>query len=135
MLPAGTTFVSAVDAAGGIGSFFCSEAGGLVDCAGGILDGTLDLVPGAGPTPTILINVTAPLVHGQTLTNQAFIDPLNAIPEADETNNFASDTTLVESQINLTLTKSGPHLHDQGPPAFDVAFSRPGLRAQHGARF
>jgi uncharacterized repeat protein (TIGR01451 family) len=107
VLPAGTTFVSATDTTGGAGSFVCSHAGGIVDCVGGTLDGSLGLA-GVPTLRTIQIIVTAPQQTGVTLTNQAFIDPFSEIAEGSEINNFASDTTLVQSQINLKTTKLGP---------------------------
>ena len=47
------------------------------------------------------------------IVNQAFIDPDNAIPESNETNNAASATTTVQSKINLTITKTGPNTASQ----------------------
>ena len=80
MLPAGTTFVSAEDSAPAApGAFTCSHAGGIVNCIGGTL-------PGGGAPRLIAIVVTAPNPT-MVLTNQAFVDPDNTIPEGDELNN------------------------------------------------
>ncbi len=120
-LPAGTTFVSAADSTPLIpGAFSCSQAGGSVTCSGGTLDGTLDLIP-APDVPTtrvITVKVLAPpdiqsiaLDPGNisvTITNQAFIDPDNAIAESNETNNSSQWPTTVRSKINLRVTKDGP---------------------------
>jgi uncharacterized repeat protein (TIGR01451 family) len=89
VLPAGTTYVLATDsAAGAVGSFICGESGGVVTCTGGTLDGTSNLIPGPSPdnvpnVRTIIVTVQAPNANG-SVTNQAFIDPNNAIPEANE---------------------------------------------------
>ena len=106
-IPAGTTFVSAADDDPTDGSFTCSFASGVVTCSGATLDGTSDLVPGIDTTRTITVKLRAPLDNG-TVTNQARIDPANAIAESNETNNQASQTTTISSKINLTLDKTGP---------------------------
>ena len=51
------------------------------------------------------------------IVNQAFIDPDNAIPESNETNNAASATTTVQSKVNLTITKTGPNTASQNTEA------------------
>lgn len=107
-LPAGLTFVSAQDVLGDDGSFLCGENGGVVTCTGGTLDGSLDLIPGLPTSRTIEIVVRAPEVRQQSYTNQVFVDPFNAIPESNETNNSARDTSTVASPYNLTLDKDGP---------------------------
>ena len=109
ILPAGVTFVSAADAASGAGAFTCVQAAGVVDCTGATIAGT---VPGPAGTRTIVINVTAPN-HVGGLVTQAIADPNNAIPEGDETNNTATFPTSVDSQINLSVTKTGPPSSDQ----------------------
>lgn len=114
-LPTGMTFVSATDATASPGDFLCTHdgaaTGGVVTCTGGTLDGSLDLIPAPNDVPTtrtIEITVTAPQVQSQLFTNQAFVDPANAIPESNEVNNHASDTSLVTSPYNLRLDKEGP---------------------------
>lgn len=97
-LPAGTTFVSAVPSAGS--NFTCVQAGGVVDCSGGYVKGTNN----GGGNRTITIKVNAPLADDLTITNQVFVDPFNAIAEASEVDNTASADTLVESEIDLTIT-------------------------------
>jgi len=105
-LPAGVTFVSASDAAPAVpGAFTCSQGAGIVNCSGATID----------PFPslrTILITVTAPNKVG-VLRNQAVADPQNAIPEGDETNNSGHWDTSVESQIDLSVTKTGPPSSNQ----------------------
>jgi uncharacterized repeat protein (TIGR01451 family) len=109
ILPAGVTFVSAADAGPGPGAFTCTQAAGAIDCTGATIAGT---VPGPAGTRTIVINVTAPN-HVGGLLDQAIADPNNAIPEGDETNNTATFPTSVDSQINLSVTKTGPPSSDQ----------------------
>ena len=108
VLPAGATFVSAVDSTGGNGAFLCSENLGVVTCTGATLDGSLDLVPGVPNTRTVRITIIPPQQHALLITNQVFIDPYNQIAESDETNNQASDTSQVTSPFDLELNKEGP---------------------------
>jgi uncharacterized repeat protein (TIGR01451 family) len=105
VLPAGTEFVSAQDAAPGTGAFLCSHAGDIINCTGGTLN--------PGVPRNISIQVKAPNAQ-LTLTNQAFIDPDNDIPEGDEENNASTKNTAVVSSMNLKLTKSGPTQSSQG---------------------
>nr|NLI49331.1 DUF11 domain-containing protein [Propionibacterium sp.] len=126
-LPAGATFVGAADNTGGAGAFACSQAGSTVTCTGGTLDGTADLVAGVPATRTIAVRVLAPSVIEPLaadkanisidIVNQAFVDPANAIPESNETNNHASATTTVRSKINLTVAKTGPTTATQNSQA------------------
>ncbi|MFL5926968.1 MAG: CARDB domain-containing protein, partial [Gaiellaceae bacterium] len=51
------------------------------------------------------------------ITNQAFVDPDNAIAEGDETNNADSQDTTVKSKVNLTVTKEGPDSAHQNDTA------------------
>jgi uncharacterized repeat protein (TIGR01451 family) len=137
-LPAGTSFVSAADDLGGAGAFTCGEAGGVIACTGGTLDGSLDLIAGAGTQRTLTFKATAPLAN-TTVQNQVVVDPSNAIPEGDETNNSATSTTTVLSKVNLTIEKTGPQSASQNStetytikvtnegadPAFDVEIVDP----------
>jgi uncharacterized repeat protein (TIGR01451 family) len=136
-IPTGTTFVSAADTVAGAGAFDCAYAAGVVTCTGATIDGTTDSVTGVGTVRFIEIVLTAPAAKGP-ITNQAFVDPGNAIPEGDETNNGDSETTNIVPRINLTLDKNGPdtaHQNDvdeyvitvtneaptgDGLPAYDV---------------
>jgi len=118
VLPANTTFVSAVDVAGGDGAFTCLHAAGIVTCSGGALDGSLDLVPGVPTSRTIEITVLAPsdlmplaanlgnIQH--IMTNQASIDPTNAVAESNEINNASTQQKTVRSKINLKTEQEGP---------------------------
>ena len=51
------------------------------------------------------------------LTNQAIVDPGNAIPEGDEANNTDTFDTTVSSVINLKITKTGPNSSSQSTVA------------------
>jgi uncharacterized repeat protein (TIGR01451 family) len=106
-LPAGTTFVSADDTttpATTSGFFTCTESGGVVDCTGGH-------VKGNGGTREITVVVRSPKQSAVTfvgnkvdITNQVIVDPDNAIPEGDETNNVRSTVTSVKAVVDLQIT-------------------------------
>lgn len=126
VLPASVTFVSVSDDTTLNGDFICSEAGGVVTCTGGTLDGSLDLIPDDPATGgvnedvpqsrIISIQVRAPEQHDVQITNQAFVDPTNAIHESNETNNQAFENTMIQSPYNLVLDKEGPdqaHQNDE----------------------
>jgi uncharacterized repeat protein (TIGR01451 family) len=115
-LPAGTGFVSAADTAPGAGAFTCTFGSGVITCSGGTIDGSADLIPSLPTSRTIEVVLTAPASNG-TITNQAAIDPDNAIAESNETNNSAVQTTTVSSKINLTLDKHGPDTAHQNDTA------------------
>ena len=102
------TFISAVDL-GGPGAFTCSESSLTVTCVGGTIP--------AGGSRTITIKVKAPNQTDVTLLNQAMVDPENEIPEGDESNNNFDLSTLVSSNINLTIKKDGPNTSSQGQVA------------------
>jgi uncharacterized repeat protein (TIGR01451 family) len=107
VLPAGTTFVSALDTAPGAGAFTCADDSNNpldITCSGGTLPGTLN----GGASREIDIVAKAP--HANiTITDQATADPTNAFPEADETNNSTSVSTVIKSLFDLatTITDSG----------------------------
>src|SRR6185436_8651744 len=121
VIPAGTTFFSAVDSAPGPGAFTCTFTSPNIDCTGGTLL--------AGGTPRdILVTLVAPTGLDriatdpgdirQTIRNQAFIDPFNAIGEGDEINNSDLVVTSVQSQINLkVISKDGPNQANQNQEA------------------
>jgi len=98
VLPAGETFVSAADSVPGPGAFTCSHSGLTIDCIGATIN------PGA--PRFITIQATAPN-QNIVLTNQAVVDPDNAVPEGDELNNTATFSTTVQSVINLKIEKTG----------------------------
>jgi uncharacterized repeat protein (TIGR01451 family) len=111
-LPANTVFRSAQ----GDHGFTCSQAGGVVECAGGLLPGTFDEFYSEAPTgeqkATITIRVFAQPTVG-TMHNEVRVDPLNEIVEVNETNNIAfQDTTVVSGGHDkgafneLTITKN-----------------------------
>ena len=102
VLPAGTTFVSAEDSA--------PAAPGCVHLQPRRRRRQLHrrhAPAGGGAAAAIAIAVTAPNIT-VVLTNQAFIDPDNTIPEGDELNNTDTADTTVASVINLKITRTGP---------------------------
>jgi len=132
-LPANTAFVSAADVTGGPGAFSCAyvlgpaSTGGTVTCTNGTLDGSSDLGGAAPEERNIEIRVTAPAIIATpqnagnvsaVVTNQAVIDPDDAIGESDETNNSSQVVqTTVRPKINLKLTKEGPTQASQNQEA------------------
>jgi uncharacterized repeat protein (TIGR01451 family) len=108
-LPAGTTFESAIDNTPGPDSnrFTCGYSGGVVTCTGAAIDGSSGLA-GVPTARSIFIVVDAPNKNVTALRNVVRIDPDNAIPESNETNNSAFAETDVISDINLTIDQSGP---------------------------
>ena len=122
ILPAGVTFLSADDTTNvppgpppgppAPGAFTCTEAGGVVTCTGGSVDGTANTLatPDVPSTRVITVRVTAPIfnVPNGGLLNQAFVDPDNTIAEGDETNNTDLSRITVASAIDLRVTKFGP---------------------------
>ena len=132
-VPAGTTFVSASDTTAGSppGAFICTlDGGNVVNCVAGTVDGTdpPNLISSIPNVRTITVVVRAP-IHNVTILNQASVDPANTIPEGNETNNTASDTTPVQSNIDLELDKSGPGSASQGTPAaYDITVKNLGTQ-------
>jgi uncharacterized repeat protein (TIGR01451 family) len=120
IIPTGATYFNATDAATGAGMFTCTFSAPNVDCTGGT-------IPAGGSrdinvflvAPTHLDQIASDPGHiKQTITNQAFVDPFNAIGEGDETNNSDSIQTVVESQVNLTVvSKDGPSQANQNQEA------------------
>ena len=105
-LAPGMTFISAEDTVPGAAAFTCSEAGGTVTCTGGSIP--------AGGDRTIKIIARSPshsnvnLVNNATeIENQALVDPNNAIPEGDETNNSAFVRTTVLANLDLSVGNDG----------------------------
>ena len=88
-LPPGVTFDSATPTQGS-----CSESGGTVDCALGIL--------ASGSDASVEIKVT-PQAPG-VLTNQAGV--ISLIPDPNPADNSASEDTTVDAAADLSLTKS-----------------------------
>jgi uncharacterized repeat protein (TIGR01451 family) len=127
-LPAGTTFVSANDTtlpATTSGFFTCTESGGVVDCTGGHVKGTgTGATPDPAGTREITVVVRSPKQSDVTfvgnvvnITNQVIVDPNNAIPEGDETNNVRSTVTSVKAVVDLEITDlngSGSQGDDDG---------------------
>lgn len=78
------------------GGFNCAVDGlNVFTCTGGTV--------AAGSTQTITLVLVAPPALG-SITNTVTVDPNNAIFEADETNNTATQTTLVTTGIDLTVS-------------------------------
>lgn len=95
IMPAGFTFRYAVDDNPGTGDFQCDEAGGVVTCSGGTLDGSQNQTAQAGDsTRTIHVSMFSAGQPGD-YTNKALVDPDNTHPEADETDNSAQAVTTV----------------------------------------
>jgi uncharacterized repeat protein (TIGR01451 family) len=134
VLPADTTFVSATDDSPSPGDFICSQAGGVVNCTGGTLDGSADLLGASvGTSRIITIRIRAPLQHAITITNQAFVDPDNTIPEANEINNADSEDTSVQSKVNLKIAKTGTTNASQGSTAdFELKVTNEGQNPAFG---
>ncbi len=125
-VPAGTTFVSAADSST-VGGFTCSYSSGVVDCTGATIDGSLDLVPGVGTSRMITIFLRAPNVHGVTLTNTATVNPTGAIPEASTLNNTDTVMTSVASNVDVSVTKTGPTTATQSQTAtYDITIMNNG---------
>ncbi len=95
-LPTGSVFRSAQDVtAPASGRFTCGESGGVVTCTGGTLDGAAGPDETSSPdTRVIKIEVFAP-TEPDTYFNVAKVDHNHEIPEADETNNIATESTNV----------------------------------------
>ena len=117
-LPAGATFIEAVDTVSGPDAFNCTHAGGVIDCVGGTLDGTFDLLgPTIGQTRIIRITVFAPATPGD-YSNQSIVDPDNAIAEGNEFNNNSTIVTKVRTvgdgglnafnELTITKTQTDP---------------------------
>lgn len=94
-LPTGSRFIEAADLTGGSNAFTCSYAVGVVTCTGASLSGTVNAIAGVPTSRNISIKVFAPNTPA-TYTNQAEVDPGNAIAEGDEFNNISAVTTKVE---------------------------------------
>jgi uncharacterized repeat protein (TIGR01451 family) len=87
-LPAGARYIEAVDDSTPSSHFLCTEAGNVINCVGGEL--------AAGGTAKIKVKAFAPDTPG-TYTNQAIVDPDNAIPEGNEFDNQDSQQTIVRN--------------------------------------
>ncbi len=122
-LPANTTFFKAEDLGAGPGAFTCGQLPGqpnTIDCTGGWIpqDGGFRTIRVIAVAPTGLDQIASdPGNILQIIENTAFVDPLNEVPEGDETDNTDSVETLVRSQINLRLTKEGPSEANQNQEA------------------
>ncbi len=93
-LPAGTIFDSFVAPA--FAGCAVDPATNILTCTGGVV--------GPESTTQITIVLVAPPFIG-SITNTVTVDPNNAIFEADETNNTATQVTQVATGIDLTLIK------------------------------
>lgn len=107
MLPTGTEFISADDQGDPASAFTCSEDTGVVLCTGGRING--------GAARVVKLKVFAPSQPSTsdptTLAHlRVILDPSNAIPEGDESNNAAEEFTKVKidaagGYIDLKITK------------------------------
>ena len=112
VLPAGVTFVSAVDAGGPGSPWTCGHAAGVVTCNGATIE--KNTVEATARKITIVVTAPNQII---TLTNLAQVDPFNAIPEGSEQDNTSTAETQVESLINLIIKKTGPPTSTQSQPA------------------
>src|SRR4051812_458034 len=100
-LPAGAKYIEAT----GSNHFLCSALANFIECAGGELGKA-----GSGTEEaTITLSMFAPDTPGN-YTNQAIVDPANAVAEGDEFNNQANEPLLVANGgigafNDLTITK------------------------------
>jgi uncharacterized repeat protein (TIGR01451 family) len=104
-LPAGVTFVSATPSQG-----TCSQASGVVTCSLGDI--------AAGISASVQIQVTTP-TSPATLTNTASVTATTSDPNA--ANNSVSETTSVESGVDLALSKSD--LQDPVHPGSNLTYT------------
>ena len=88
-LPAGSRYIEAVDDSSPSTHFLCTENGGVVNCVGGE-------IAKLGGTAKIKVKIFAPDTPG-TYTNQAIVDPDNAIPEGNEFDNQDTQETVVKN--------------------------------------
>src|SRR5258706_7391267 len=101
-LPAGATYIEAT----GTNQFLCNAVTNYIECVGGQLGKF-----GSGTEEaTITLKMFAPDTPGN-YTNQAIVDPLNAIPEGNEFDNQANEPlTVANGGIgafnDLTITKT-----------------------------
>ena len=116
-LPSGLVFdsYSDIDGAGFKCALQSSQLGNVVDCTGGTI--------GPASVKRIDLLFAAPALPGP-ITNTVTVDPNNAIFEADETNNSATQTTTVVTGIDLTVWK-GDNGH--GTPPDDPPGAAPPL--------
>src|SRR5262249_27292417 len=103
--------------------FHCTgpDAASVVTCTGGSFSGQSLALPSGAPTVRhIRIRVFAPDIPG-TYTNNAFVDPSNAIPEGHDFNTQASIAVPVANAgvgpyIDLAIDKTQDVVLDQDTP-------------------
>jgi uncharacterized repeat protein (TIGR01451 family) len=116
-LPAGTTFLSLVPAAGWTCSTPAVGSGGLVNCT------IASLAPG---TASFTLNVTAPAVPA-SVTNTAIVTSTNESAAGNESD---SATTTVNGLADLSVTKSGPASVNAGAAfSYTIAVTNTGTNA------
>jgi uncharacterized repeat protein (TIGR01451 family) len=101
-LPAGAQYIEAT----GTNHFLCSQVNNYIECSGG----ELGKIGSGTEEATIKISMFAPDTPG-SYTNQAIVDPANAIPEGNEFNNQANATFAVANGglgafNDLTISKT-----------------------------
>jgi uncharacterized repeat protein (TIGR01451 family) len=101
-LPSGATYIEAT----GTNQFLCNAVTNYIECVGG----QLGKIGSGTEEATITLSMFAPDTPG-SYTNQAIVDPLNAIPEGNEFNNQAYEPLVVNNGgigafIDLTITKT-----------------------------
>lgn len=118
-IPAGTVFVSAVASAGAILVTPAVNANGLVkatwNAAGGVANGLTG--PGVKRTLTIVVRVCPEVTCNTILSNTA--TTMSETPDPNPANNSATETTTVQAQSDLMITKSGPSEAPYSTTGFD----------------
>ena len=83
----------------------------------------------AGPD----VNITGTAPNQQiTLHNQAVVDPDNTIPEGSEMNNSAAWPDMVDTPVNLTITKRGPYVGQSQTSDYEIVVTNE-MKAGRGA--
>ncbi|MGE0103640.1 MAG: hypothetical protein AB7H86_15060 [Blastocatellales bacterium] len=118
-IPAGTVFVSAAASAGATLMTPAVNANGVVkatwDAAGGTANGFTG--PGVKRTLTIVVRVCPEVTCNTILSNTATTSSLT--PDPNPANNSATETTTVQAQSDLMITKSGPSEAPYSTTGFD----------------
>jgi uncharacterized repeat protein (TIGR01451 family) len=134
-LPAGATFRSAFDLTGGVGAFTCAQSGDFVTCSGGTVK--------AGGTRDLRISTFAPPTQGPAVL-EVIVDPANAIPEADESDNQANETTTVvaggpgayiDLDVLAPITESSDPVAPSGFLTYSVTIRNTGSGDAFGVSF
>ncbi|MCU1690958.1 MAG: hypothetical protein JWM64_49 [Frankiales bacterium] len=107
-LPSGVVYEGYTNI-GTSGGFTCDEPlppadPTVVTCSGGTVPGQLSSGIYPGTTRQLRLHLTAPNSVGP-ITTTVTVDPYNALPESDETNNTSVTTTPIATGVDLTITQ------------------------------